>query len=109
LTSLRSRAQRLTASSTTQLITRARESSDTISPDYSIPAPWESPPAIYNILKSGTSKADWNTHELRQVAERHMKAVTPHNSIVYYTDGSVESSNTKAGEAFTIKGGGMVL
>ncbi|KAG7154147.1 hypothetical protein Hamer_G026277 [Homarus americanus] len=27
---------------------------DTMSPDYSTPAPWESPPAIFNILQTGT-------------------------------------------------------
>ncbi|KAG7173596.1 hypothetical protein Hamer_G020233, partial [Homarus americanus] len=77
---------------------------DTMSPDYSTPAPWESPPAVINILQTGTRKADCNPHELRQVAERNMKAVTPHNSTVYYTDGSVEPTSTKAGAAFTIEG-----
>ncbi|KAG7157441.1 hypothetical protein Hamer_G005877, partial [Homarus americanus] len=33
-------------------------------------APSESPPEIFNILKTGTRKADCNPHELRQVAER---------------------------------------
>ncbi|KAG7165021.1 hypothetical protein Hamer_G004770, partial [Homarus americanus] len=135
LTSLQTRAERLTASFATKLITRARESGikngllqamnlnrdvfnkkhgyceqltfkgpDTMSPDYSTPAPWESPPAIFNILQTGTRKADCNPHELRQVAERNMKALTPHNSTVYYTDGSVETTSTKAGAAFTIEG-----
>ncbi|KAG7172660.1 hypothetical protein Hamer_G006877, partial [Homarus americanus] len=45
-----------------------------------------------------------NPHELRQVAERNTKALTPHNSTVYYTDGSVEPTSTKAGVAFTIEG-----
>ncbi|KAG7173592.1 putative pol-like 37, partial [Homarus americanus] len=31
---------------------------DTMSPDYSTPAPWESPPAVINILQTGTRKAD---------------------------------------------------
>ncbi|KAG7162995.1 RNA-directed DNA polymerase from mobile element jockey-like 46, partial [Homarus americanus] len=31
---------------------------DTLSPDYSTPAPWESPPAVFNILQTGTRKAD---------------------------------------------------
>ncbi|KAG7156434.1 hypothetical protein Hamer_G006197 [Homarus americanus] len=75
-----------------------------MSPDDSTPAPRESPPAVFNILQTGTRKADCNPHELRQVAERNMKALTPHNSTMYYTDGSVESTNTKAGTAFTIEG-----
>ncbi|KAG7175249.1 RNA-directed DNA polymerase from mobile element jockey-like 14, partial [Homarus americanus] len=79
---------------------------DTMSPDYSTPAPWESPPAIFNILQTGTRKADCNPHELRQIAERNMKALTPHNCTVYYTDGSVEITSTKAGAAFTIEGDG---
>ncbi|KAG7156751.1 hypothetical protein Hamer_G006760 [Homarus americanus] len=54
---------------------------DTMSPDYSTPAPWESPSTVFNILQTGTRKADCNPHELRQVAERNMKALTPH--IVY--------------------------
>ncbi|KAG7171998.1 putative RNA-directed DNA polymerase from mobile element jockey-like 50, partial [Homarus americanus] len=29
---------------------------DTMSPDYSTPAPWESPPAVFNILQTGTRK-----------------------------------------------------
>ncbi|KAG7175102.1 hypothetical protein Hamer_G026451 [Homarus americanus] len=101
LTSLQTRAERLTACFATKLITRAREGdikngllralnlnrdvfnkktwllcaadavnrlklkdtilskgSDTMSPDYSTPAPWESPPAIFNILQTGTRKAD---------------------------------------------------
>ncbi|KAG7166466.1 hypothetical protein Hamer_G005575 [Homarus americanus] len=49
---------------------------DTMSPDYSTPAPWESPPAVFNILQTGTRKADRNLHELRQVAERNMKVLT---------------------------------
>ncbi|KAG7155556.1 hypothetical protein Hamer_G023859 [Homarus americanus] len=82
---------------------------DTMSPDYSTPAPWESPPAVINILQTGTRKAGCNPHELRQVAERNMKALTPHNSTVYYTDGSVETTSTKAGAAFTIEGGNTSL
>ncbi|KAG7169433.1 RNA-directed DNA polymerase from mobile element jockey-like 6, partial [Homarus americanus] len=31
---------------------------DTMSPDYSTPAPWESPPAVFNILQTGTRKAN---------------------------------------------------
>ncbi|KAG7171965.1 hypothetical protein Hamer_G000923, partial [Homarus americanus] len=31
---------------------------DTMSPDCSIPALWESPPAVFNILQTGTRKAD---------------------------------------------------
>ncbi|KAG7156432.1 hypothetical protein Hamer_G006195, partial [Homarus americanus] len=27
---------------------------DTMSPDYSTPAPWGSPPAVFNILQTGT-------------------------------------------------------
>ncbi|KAG7155273.1 hypothetical protein Hamer_G030585 [Homarus americanus] len=54
-------------------------------PDYSTPAPWESQPAVFNILQTGTKKADCNPHELRQVAEKNMKALTPHNSTMYYT------------------------
>ncbi|KAG7157456.1 hypothetical protein Hamer_G005896, partial [Homarus americanus] len=46
---------------------------DAMSPDYSTPAPWDSPPAVFNILQTGTRKADCNPHELRQVAERNMK------------------------------------
>ncbi|KAG7157147.1 putative Gag-Pol polyprotein-like 6, partial [Homarus americanus] len=68
---------------------------DTMSPVYSTPAPWEYPPAIFNILQTGTKKADYNPHELRQ-------ALTPHNSTLYYTDGSVEPTSTRAGAAFTI-------
>ncbi|KAG7164174.1 hypothetical protein Hamer_G014310 [Homarus americanus] len=107
LTSLQTRAERLTACFATKLITRAREGDikngllralnlnrdvfnkktwllcaadavnrlklkdtilskgpDTMSPDYSTPAPWESPPAIFNILQTGTRKADCNPHEL---------------------------------------------
>ncbi|KAG7178140.1 hypothetical protein Hamer_G003916, partial [Homarus americanus] len=30
---------------------------DTLSPDYSTPAPWESPPVVFNILQTGTRKA----------------------------------------------------
>ncbi|KAG7163013.1 hypothetical protein Hamer_G002063 [Homarus americanus] len=82
---------------------------DTMSPDYSTPAPWESPTAVFNILQTGTRKADCNPHELRQVAERNMKALTPHNSTVYYTDVSVESIGMKAGAAFTIEGGNTSL
>ncbi|KAG7160423.1 RNA-directed DNA polymerase from mobile element jockey-like 33, partial [Homarus americanus] len=82
---------------------------DTISPDYSTPAPRESPPAVFNILQTGTRKADCNPHELRQIAERNMKALTPHNSTVYYTDGCVETTSTKAGAAFTIEGGNTSL
>ncbi|KAG7164024.1 putative RNA-directed DNA polymerase from mobile element jockey-like 53, partial [Homarus americanus] len=147
LTSLQTRAERLTACFATKLITRARESDikkgllralnlnrnvfnkktwllcetdavnrlklkdtilnkgpDTMSPDYSTPAPWESPPAVFNILQTGTRKADSNPHALRQVAERNMKVLTPHNSTVYYTDGSVEPTSTKARAAFTIGG-----
>ncbi|KAG7153414.1 hypothetical protein Hamer_G026929, partial [Homarus americanus] len=29
---------------------------DTMSPDYSTPALWESPPAVFNILQTGTRK-----------------------------------------------------
>ncbi|KAG7165299.1 hypothetical protein Hamer_G007092, partial [Homarus americanus] len=141
LTSLQTRAERLTACVATKLITRTRESDikngllqalnlnrdllcaadavnrlklkdtilskgpDTMSPDYSTPAPWESPPAVFNILQTGTRMADCNPRELRQIAERNMKALTPHNSTVYYTDGSVETTSTKAGTAFTIEGG----
>ncbi|KAG7158062.1 putative pol-like 40, partial [Homarus americanus] len=83
--------------------------SDTMSPENSTPAPWESPPAVFNILQTGTRKADCNPHELRQIAERNMKALTPHNSTVYYTDGSVETTSTKAGAAFTIEGGNTSL
>ncbi|KAG7165882.1 hypothetical protein Hamer_G011780 [Homarus americanus] len=54
-----------------------------MSPDYSTPAPWESPPAVFNILQTGTRKADCNPHELRQVAERNMKALTPNNSVLH--------------------------
>ncbi|KAG7157183.1 putative pol-like 30, partial [Homarus americanus] len=61
---------------------------DTMSPDYSTPALWESSPAVFNILQTGTRKADCN-----------MKALTPHN-------GSVEPTSTKAGAAFTIEGDG---
>ncbi|KAG7163784.1 putative Gag-Pol polyprotein-like 8 [Homarus americanus] len=82
---------------------------DTMSPDYSAPAPWESSPAVFNILQTGTRKADCNPHELRQVAERNMKALTPHNSTVYYTHGSVEPTSTKAGAAFTTEGGNTSL
>ncbi|KAG7174272.1 hypothetical protein Hamer_G003193, partial [Homarus americanus] len=32
--------------------------SDTMSPDYGTPAPWGSPPAVFNILQTGTRKAD---------------------------------------------------
>ncbi|KAG7157497.1 hypothetical protein Hamer_G005946 [Homarus americanus] len=39
---------------------------DTMRTDYSTPAPWESPPAVFNILQTGTRKADCNPHELRQ-------------------------------------------
>ncbi|KAG7174289.1 hypothetical protein Hamer_G003221 [Homarus americanus] len=152
LTSLQTRAERLTVCFATKLITRARESDikngllralnldrdvfnkktwllcavdavnrlklkdtilskgrDTMSPDYSTPTPWESPPAIFNILQTGTRKADCNPHELRQVAERNMKALTPHNSTVYYTDGSLETTSTKAGAAFTIEGSNTSL
>ncbi|KAG7169518.1 putative RNA-directed DNA polymerase from mobile element jockey-like 55, partial [Homarus americanus] len=65
LTSLQTRRERLTACFATKLITRARETDavnrlelkdttlskgpDTMSPDYSTPAPWESPPAVFNI------------------------------------------------------------
>ncbi|KAG7175482.1 hypothetical protein Hamer_G027446, partial [Homarus americanus] len=38
---------------------------DTMSPDYSTPAPWESPPAVFNILQTGTRTADCSPHELR--------------------------------------------
>ncbi|KAG7171583.1 hypothetical protein Hamer_G014719, partial [Homarus americanus] len=31
---------------------------DTMRPAYSTPAPWESPPAVFNILQTGTRKAD---------------------------------------------------
>ncbi|KAG7156444.1 putative pol-like 41, partial [Homarus americanus] len=31
---------------------------DTMSPDYSTPAPWESPPAVFNNLQTGTRKAN---------------------------------------------------
>ncbi|KAG7162404.1 hypothetical protein Hamer_G007934, partial [Homarus americanus] len=89
LTSLQTRAERLTACFPTKLITSAREGDikngllralnlnrdvfnkktcycaqltlkgpDTMSPDYSTPAPWESPPAVFNILQTGTRKAD---------------------------------------------------
>ncbi|KAG7172010.1 putative RNA-directed DNA polymerase from mobile element jockey-like 51 [Homarus americanus] len=85
------------------------EGPDTMSPDYSTPAPWEFPPAVFNILATGTRKADCNPHEIRQVAERNMKALTPHNSTEYYTDGSVEPTSTKAGAAFTIEGGNTSL
>ncbi|KAG7168407.1 hypothetical protein Hamer_G002441 [Homarus americanus] len=80
-----------------------------MSPDYSTPAPWESSPAVFNILQTGTRKADCNPHELRQIAERNIKALTPHNSTVHYTDGSVETTSTKAGSAFTIEGGNTSL
>ncbi|KAG7166701.1 hypothetical protein Hamer_G010333 [Homarus americanus] len=82
---------------------------DTMSPDYSTPVPWESPPAVFNILQTGAREADCNPHELRQVAERNIKALTPHNSTVYCTDGSVEPTSTKAGAAFTIEGGNTFL
>ncbi|KAG7177924.1 hypothetical protein Hamer_G027416, partial [Homarus americanus] len=101
LTSLQTRAERLTACFATKLITRARESDvkngllravnlnrdvfnkktrllcaadavsrlklkdtilskglDTMSPDFSTPAPWESLPTVFNILQTGTRKAD---------------------------------------------------
>ncbi|KAG7156187.1 putative RNA-directed DNA polymerase from mobile element jockey-like 56 [Homarus americanus] len=38
--------------------------SDTMSPEYSTPALWEFPPAVFNILQTGTRKADCNPHEL---------------------------------------------
>ncbi|KAG7154797.1 hypothetical protein Hamer_G018530 [Homarus americanus] len=79
---------------------------DTMSPDYSTPAPQH---PIFNILQTGTRKADSIPHELRQVAERNMKALTPHNSAVYYTDGYVEPTSTKAGAALTIEGGNTSL
>ncbi|KAG7157142.1 putative RNA-directed DNA polymerase from mobile element jockey-like 52, partial [Homarus americanus] len=82
---------------------------DTMSPEYSTPAQWESLPAVFNILQTGTRKADCSPHELRQIAERNMKALTPHNSAVYYTDGSVETTSTKAEAAFTIEGGNTSL
>ncbi|KAG7171988.1 hypothetical protein Hamer_G000950 [Homarus americanus] len=66
-----------------------------MSPDYSTPAPWKSPPAVFNIPHTGTRKADCNPHELRQTAERNMKALTPHNSTVYFTAGSVETTSMK--------------
>ncbi|KAG7166728.1 hypothetical protein Hamer_G010379 [Homarus americanus] len=139
LTSLQTRAERLTACFATKLITRARECDikngllrslnlnrdvfnkkkwllcsadtvnrvklkdtilskgpDTMSPDYSTTVPWESAPTVCNILQTGTRKADCKPHELRQVAERNMKALTPHNSTVYYTVGSVEPTSKKA-------------
>ncbi|KAG7169759.1 RNA-directed DNA polymerase from mobile element jockey-like 1 [Homarus americanus] len=33
---------------------------DTMSQDYSTPAPWEFPPAVFNILQTGTRKADYS-------------------------------------------------
>ncbi|KAG7168478.1 hypothetical protein Hamer_G002546, partial [Homarus americanus] len=78
---------------------------DTMSPDYSTPAPWESPPAVFNILQTGTRTADCSPHELRQVAERNTKALTPHNSTVRFC----RDHSTKAGAAFTIEGGNTSL
>ncbi|KAG7165894.1 hypothetical protein Hamer_G011793 [Homarus americanus] len=80
-----------------------------MTPDYSTPVPWESPPAVFNILQTGTRKADCNPHEPRQVAEINMKALTPHNSTVYKTDGSLEPTSTKTRAAFTIEGGNTSL
>ncbi|KAG7155185.1 RNA-directed DNA polymerase from mobile element jockey-like 48 [Homarus americanus] len=57
--------------------TTLRKGPDTMSPDYSTPAPRESPPAVINILQTGTRKADSNPHELQKVPERNMKALTP--------------------------------
>ncbi|KAG7174268.1 hypothetical protein Hamer_G003186, partial [Homarus americanus] len=60
---------------------------DAMRPDYSIPAPWESPPAVINIHhKLGQERLTANPHELRQMAEKHEGSNT-HSSTVYYTDG----------------------
>lgn len=83
--------------------------SNTPSPEYRASPPWKPPPAIFNVLDAGTRKADWNPHELRQLAERKMEAVAPQYSTVCYTDGSVDPSDLKTGAAFIVEGGDTVL
>ncbi|KAG7157989.1 hypothetical protein Hamer_G014858 [Homarus americanus] len=48
---------------------------DTMSPDYSTSAPWESPPSVFNILQTGTRKADCNPQELRQSSSVYIHTI----------------------------------
>ncbi|KAG7158425.1 ZBED8-like 7 [Homarus americanus] len=103
LTSLRSRTERLTACFTTKLITKARESDikkellralnldrDVFNKSIRLLCAADTYPSTVGVTASGlqhsksSDKKDCNPHELRQVAERNMKAITPHNSSVLH-------------------------
>lgn len=61
--------------------------------------------AVPIVLDSGTRKAGWNPRELQQLTERNMDAVTPRESTLHYTDGSVDPSKMKTGAALSVEGG----
>ncbi|XP_076052830.1 uncharacterized protein LOC143032244 [Oratosquilla oratoria] len=64
---------------------------------YVQPPPWESLPAKISIMATRRSAP---LPQLRAKAVETMRAVTPENSVVYYTDGSVDAERRMAGAAF---------
>ncbi|XP_076032972.1 uncharacterized protein LOC143020437 [Oratosquilla oratoria] len=64
---------------------------------YVQPPPWESLPAKISIMAMRRSAP---LPQLRAKAVETMRAVTPENSVVYYTDGSVDAERRTAGAAF---------
>ncbi|KAG7172437.1 hypothetical protein Hamer_G029543, partial [Homarus americanus] len=144
LTSLQTRAERLTACFATKLITWARESDIkngllralNLNRDVLNKKAWllcaadavnrlklkntiiskgpDTRVQTTALQRRGSPRQQSSTfyklgQERLTIAERNMKALTPHNSTVYYTEGSIEPTSTKAGAAFTIEVGNTSL
>ena len=83
------------------------QEADVPAPTFSVPPPWQPPTAEFSATQLPASKALCTTQELRQHALMAMARVTEPDSVVYYTDGSVDPESGRTGAAVVTGGTAM--
>ena len=68
-------------------------------PNHSTLPPWHEPVINFTMAKLPANKSSCSTHTLKNCAQKSIQDLKTPNSTVFYTDGSVDPDNHKAGAA----------
>lgn len=68
---------------------------------YSLPPPWDPPPATFEVTALGDKKSSLQQEDIRRLSLRAIATETPAGAVAYFTDGSVDQTDERrSGAAF---------